>query len=794
MLLYWFTVARRSLMRNKLFSFINISGLAVGFAVCLLAVLFIRDELSYDRQGRDAGRTYRVVTDLVNGSGAVIPDATTPPALATALRTGLREIEGVTRLFPSSEKAFFVRAGRKELLESSLWHADSTFFSVFPFPFIEGNPRTALTDPHSIVLTQSVAEKYFGSPAAAMGKTMRVDDWEPATVTAVINDLPSNTHLAFTMLVPLSRFNPSDNWGWSAFYTYIRLRPNTSIKAVDEKIQALAHQAVPESPNRFSTQRVTSIHLDSNRKQELTPGGDRSYLYIFGGVAIFILLIAVINYINLSTAQSSLRAKEIGIRKVSGAGTQSLAGQFLVETLLTSLLAANLALLLTYFLLPVFNQISVKRLHPWQDAPVVLCLSMYGFAVLTGILAGIYPARYLSAFRPALILKGSARTGSVDLNLRKVLVVLQFSLSIGLIIGTMVVWQQITFLRNARLGLNKDNVLIVDAPFFISSTQALKAEWQRIPGVETVSVTNGSIPGLTWDMPVRYGTGGPGQRLQSILVDKDYLNCMGMSLQAGTNWLSDSSSNSVGEVMLNETAVRQLGIEEPVIGKMLESPPEEKNKKTYRITGVVRDFHYTSLKNEILPFAFQKLVVNASRRKIQSDVAIKIDGRNVPQTIAAIEKIWKENVSEWPFQFRFLDDSFARLYSSEMTFTRIFTYTSLLAILIACLGLFGLSIFAMNQRTKEIGIRKVLGSSVRGITILLTIDFVRLILIAAAVAIPVAAWTMHTWLQQFAYRTGMHWWIFALGMLIALVIALTTIGYQAVRAALVNPVKSLRAE
>ena len=804
----YFKIAWRNILRYKVFSFINILGLAIGLACCVLVGLFIIDEVSYDKYHKDSDRIYRVVKDFVNDDGTKLPDATTPPAIGAAIQKDIPEIEKVARLMPGWGGKFYIRNGDKRFIEENVYRADSSIFDVFSFRFIQGNPKTALKDLHSIVLTESMAKKYFGSDYP-VGKTLQVDNGDPRIVSAVIADMPENSHFKFDFLAALKFFDNNDQpidinsiWGWYNYYTYIKLKPGTSITNVDKKIQAVFKKNQPENKNEFYSQAITDIHLTSNLKWELRSNSDKSYIYIFGTVAIFILLIACINYINLTTARSSLRAREIGIRKVSGAVRSALVRQFLTESVLISFLAALVALILAELLLPGINSITGKSLSLLYRGSFLVPIIVLGFAVALGIIAGFYPALFLSSFEPAKVLKGEKLTGIGKFTLRKVLVVAQFTISIALIIGTMIVIRQIRFIQNAKLGLNKDHVLMINDAGYLarSERQKLVNDLRQIPGIKNVAATDGVVGGQNWTNALSLKGSENGQLVNFLTVDYNYFDVLDMEFKEGRafspKFLSDTLTDGVagtterqaGSIILNETAVKDLKVPSPAVGQQIAWNSEKDTTWYLQIVGVVKDFHFTSMKNEIKPFAF---VYEPGR---QWYLTARLDGANLNQAIAKIESVWNQNVTSRPFQYFFLDETYAKLYRSEMNFKTIFFYITFIAIFIACLGLFGLSSFITEQRTKEIGIRKVLGASVSGIVGMLSRDFVKLVLIAALIAFPIAWWVMNKWLQDFVYRVDIGWWVFAAAGFIALLIAFITISSQAIKAAVANPVKSLRNE
>ncbi len=804
----YFKVAWRSLLRHKGFSLINIFGLSVGITCCVLVALFIKDEMSYDKHNKDANLLYRVVKDFVNDDGSKLPDATTPPAIGAAIQKDIPEIEHMVRFMPGWGNKYYIRNGEKRFIEENLYRADSSIFDVFTFQFLQGDPKTALKAPDAIVLTESMAKKYFGNENP-VSKILEVDQWGPRMVTAVVKDMPDNSHFKIDLLMPL-RFQNNDgslvdinsNWGWYNYYTYIKLKPGAKIAEVDEKIRATFKKNRPESKNEFYSQAVTDIHLTSNLKWELRPNSDQKYIYIFGTVALFILLIACINYINLTTARSSLRAREIGIRKVSGAVRGALIRQFLTESVLISLLAAIVALIMAQLLLPAINTITGKGLSLVPQGNYFILVLIFCFAIVLGLIAGFYPALFLSSFEPVKVLKGERLSSLRRFSLRKVLVVTQFTISIALIIGTITVIKQINFIQSAKLGLNKDQVVIINDVGYLSrpEKQKLKNDLLQLPDVKTVAGADGVVGGQNWTNSLRWKGTQDEQLVNFLAIDHDYISALNIEIKEGRNFstqfLADTINYSVpgvtekqaGGIILNEKAVKDLKIPSPVIGQQVAWNTDEDTTWYLQVVGVVKDFHFTSMKNEIKPFSF----IYQPRRVW--NYTVKLSGVDMQKNIANIKAVWDKNVTSRPFQYSYLDETYAKLYKSEMNFKTIFFYITFIAIFIACLGLFGLSSFITEQRTKEIGVRKVLGASVSGIVGMLSKDFVKLVLIASVIAFPIAWFAMDKWLQDFVYRVNIGWWVFAAAAVIALLIAFITISSQAVKAAIVNPVKSLRTE
>ncbi len=797
-------IAFRNFARHKGVSFINIFGLACGMACSLMIVLFIRDELSYDRFNQDSDRVYRVAKDFVNDDGTRLPDATTPPGLAPALQSEVPGVEYVTRVFPGWGGKYLLQYQDKHFMEDRLFRVDSSFFDVFTFPFIEGNAKSAFQHLNSIVLTEDMARKYFGS-ADPMGKTIHVEGPGDLMVSGVVKDVPEHAHFHFDFLISTKKFSGDidQNWGWYNFYTYVKFAPRVNLSGMTAKVQALYKEHDKEGHNIFYIQPLTGIHLDSHLKWEIEPNGDRLYVYVFSIIGIFVMLVACINYVNLATAKSALRAKEIGVRKAAGAFRSSLVKQFLVESLLTASLSMGAALILTLFLLPYINHLTGKALSLTSLSDPLLLGGLLVSVLLLGLISGLYPALFLSSFKPVLVLKGlRGASGKGTFNLRRALVVLQFSISVALIAGTLIIIRQVNYIRDARLGLNKDQVVILDNTATLSYSQkvALQDRLRSIPGVTDAATSNGVVGGLNWTMDLNLKGSKNSQLINFLNVGYDYLKVLDISIASGRNFSPDFPSDTmnedvkggteriIGGIIINEKAARDLGIHGSPIDQLLAYDKNNDTVYYVKVVGVTRDFHFASFHNEIKPFAF-KLVPNWG-----DNITLKIGPGNVRETIARMQNAWTSITSEYPFQYSFLDQTFAHLYQSEERFNTIFLYLTVLAILIACLGLFGLTAFSIEQRTKEIGIRKVLGASVPQIVTLVSRDFIRLVLVAILIACPVSWYFMHQWLQNFAYRATLEWWVFGVAGLLGIGIAILTVSIQAFRAASVSPVKSLHAE
>ncbi len=790
-------ISLRNLRKNKVFSFINIFGLAAGMACSLLIFLFVKDERSYDRFNNDSENIYRVVKDFVNEDGTQVPDATTPPALAPAMQKEIPEVLSVTRFFanPDWGANFLFKYGTKKFNEQSMVFVDSSFLDVFTFPFIKGNPKTAFTEGNSIVLTESMTKKYFGNENP-IGKTLHADQFlNDLVVTGVMKDVPGNAHFHFDFAISLQKLGGGHNtdWGWYQFYTYAKVKLHTNIAGFTKKIQNLYNQNVSGEKNIFYTQPLTSIHLSSNLKAELEPNGNMLQIYIFSIIAVFIILIAGINYVNLTTAKSTIKAKEVGVRKITGASRLQLINQFLIESFLTCLIASGLAVVITQLLLPVVNAITQKQLSLHGQPILYLFLT----ALFLGLIAGFFPAIYLSSFKPASMLKGVRKNNSTALSLRKVLVVTQFTISIVLIIGTLVIAKQMHFMQSSDLGLEKEQVLIVKNAWSLSDDQkdAFKNSSLQISGIKKIATADGVLGGQNWTHQMHLQGSQNAEPVNVLSVSNDFTDALGIKIKEGRSFAAkypsdvminkrDTIPNQlIGSVVLNETAVKELGIPEPAVGKNVFW-----DQNYLKVIGVAGDFHYTSFRTEVKPFAF----VNIPMR--MGNFTVKLSTHNIKSTLAQLENVWNKFSPERPFEYTFLDETYSKLYQSENRFQKVFISLVIVGIVIACLGLFGLATFSAQQRIKEIGIRKVLGASTAAIVNMLSGDFLKLVMIALIIAIPAGWYFMNKWLQDFAYRINLDWEVFITAGLVAVIMALITVSFQAIKAAIANPVKSLRTE
>ena len=801
--------AWRNLLKNKVFSFINILGLAIGLSCFLLISMYVLDELSFDKYNEKSGRIYRVHSDIrFGGNDLILP--VSPDIMGATLKKDYPEIEEFTRFY-ASNGSYLIKKGTEFINETKVAHADSTLFKVFTLPLLSGDPKTALDEPNTVVITESTAQKYFGTKEA-IGKTVEVSDFgiKLYKVTAVMKDIPVNSHFKFDFLFSMKNVDYDwNNYLSHNFYTYLLLKPGADHRALEAKFpQYIEKYVIPQASKlmevhssaefekagnklQYTLMPLEKIHLYSNRPFDLSPGGNIQYIYIFSAVALFILLIACINFMNLATARSANRAKEVGIRKVLGTGKRQLIAQFLSESTMMTVLAMAIALLIATLVLPLFNNmasktLSIQTLFNAKYLPILIALPL-----VVGLVAGSYPAFFLSAFQPIQVLKGKLNLGSKSGGLRSVLVVIQFSISIVLMISTIVVFRQLNYIQTKNLGFNKDQVLIINEAYALDkNADAFKNEMLQIPGVRSgtlsgfLPVSNSNRNDNTW-----FTSSVPdvknGFNMQNWRIDYDYIKTIGMEIVKGRGFSRDFGSDSTG-LIINETTAKLMGESDP-IGKKLYTIGDSQKVVSYNIIGVVKNFHFETLRNNIGPLCFRLA-------RSTGLASFKVEAEKIPQILKQAEAKWKTMAPGMPFNHRFLDDSFDEMYRVEQRVSNIALTFAILAIIVACLGLFGLASFIAEQRTKEIGIRKVLGLSMEGIIKLLSKDFIRLVLIAFVIASPVAWYFMHKWLQDFAYRVDISWWVFALAGSLALAIAMLTVSYQAVKAAFTNPVTSLRSE
>jgi putative ABC transport system permease protein len=793
-------IALRNIGKYKTYSSINIIGLAIGIACCILILLFVQDELSYDSYHAHSDHIYRLVAQSksVSETNRIAPIGA---PIAKIFSSALPEIRKATRL--NREDRVLVENGNKKFFEERFFYADPEIFDVFSFPFIKGDSKTALATPFSVVLTESMAQKYFNEDDP-IGQSIMMNNEHSFNITAVIQDVPHNSHFRFDFLASLETL--ADLYGerflthpgYMSFYTYLLLQEGTNSAELEQKFHVMLKQYLGEqaaSMRSFHLQPLKSIHLHSKLEYEIEANSDMSYIYIYSSIAFFILLIASFNFMNLSTARSTRRAKEVGMRKVLGAQRMQLIKQFLGESVVLSFLSLFLAVILAELFLRVFNSLTGKELSLNYFENIGIFLGFFGIAAIVGIFAGLYPALFLSAFNPVRTLKGKLGTGGKSSSFRRFLVVAQFTITIILITGTLIIQNQLNYVRNRNLGFNKEQVVVIPIhdPNTMQAYEAIKTELMQNPSIISVTASS-TVPGKPFTV-ITYRVEGPPetehQKMVTYFIDYDFLETLGIELAAGRNFSKEFTTDESSAFILNETAVRQLGWDNPLNQQIIWPSSllrRDAIVKKGRIIGVVKDFNVTSLHQRIEPVILQ------IRPKSFHGISARIRTENIPLTLAFLRQKFSQFSSVFPFEYSFLDDDFNKLYKADEKIGQLFGIFSSLAIFVACLGLLGLASFTAEQRTKEIGIRKVLGSSVPEILLLLSKEFFKWILVANIIAWPIAWYLSRNWLQNFAYRINIQIWVFILSGLLALAVALLTISYQSIKAALANPLESLRYE
>lgn len=801
MLQNYFTIALRHLSRNKAYSLINILGLAIGLACFVLIATYVLFELSYDNFHEKGDRIFRLTSEA-SSNGEKYEFALTPTAAYPTFTREFPEVETGVRIYSTASfSPTIVRYGAQLFEEPGFLYADSTFFDLFSFKVLRGNPNTLLKDINTVVLTESMVKKYFGNEDP-LDKTIIINNGVEMKVTGVVADPPKNSQIRFDFICPFHTLEGwrEEIWGSANFYTYLQLNNPNAAPKLEQKIRTFMDKALGEdSPaNSYLTyvlQPMRDVHLRARVEGGLQPGSDIRYVYIFAAIALLILAIACINYMNLATARAAERAREVGIRKVIGAVHNQLFQQFLGESTIVTFLAMLVGLALAYLSLPLFNQMTDREMSfVFFENPYALG-GLLGIGLLVSLIAGSYPAIVLSGFKPIKVLKGDFKTSGGGGQLRRALVVFQFAVSIFLIVGTIVVQNQLNYIQNRKLGYNKDQILVLPTDNTIrKNMERFKNEFQAIPNVQSVAMAT-ETPTFIGGGYSLWAEGNPEDftlPVTALAADKDFVTTLGMNLIQGSNFTEadytdvnkENYQDKYYHFILNESAVKKLGW----------SPGEAVGKRARlhgrvgEIKAVVEDFHFASLHQAIEPLVI--FIDNVQLNKF----LLKLNGDQLAGTIQALETKWRKLAPHRPFDYQFLDEEFAALYATEKRTGDLAATFAILAIFIACLGLFGLTAFAAQQRTKEIGIRKVLGASVPNIVSLLSKDFLLLVLVSMLIAFPAAWWAMNNWLEDFVYRIDVSWWIFALAGFSALLIALLTVASQAIRAANINPVESLRSE
>jgi putative ABC transport system permease protein len=783
-------------MRNKMYAAITIGGITIGLAAFWLIALYVADEFSYDRYHSKADRIVRVAQHT-RWDGGDIHQASTSAPFAPALKKEYAEIEEATRF--AMEGDGIITYGDKVLEVPDIMFADSNVFNVFTWPFLHGDPKTALMAPETIVLTESLATKIFGNADEALNKTIHFEGNYPSLVTGVIKDIPENSHFRFSALRSMPNF--SGNWQNFNVFTYLLLKQGTDHKQLEQKLPQFAAKTIMAimrvNEYRLELQPLTSIYLGSNLQVEAGANSSKARVFIFMAIAALVLIIAMINYMNLATARASIRIREIGVRKVIGSGRRHLVMMFITEAIVMTCLAALAAFFIVTALLPFFNSLSGKNLSVWRFGTWTTLTTLSGFVLLTGIISGSYPALFLSRFKTIPALKGQLGNLAASILFRKSLVVFQFVVTVVMIAGSFIIYRQLQYTRQKDLGFNKDQVLTfhIHDRQVRSQVAAIKTQLLQNPLIQGAAVAgnpigNNNMGAHGFHFEKNDGSVSTSSKMSmELMVDADYIPTMEIKLVAGRNFSTAGQSDKYTAAIVNETLVKELGWTNP-IGKRLQFKYGENEIGERTVVGVIKDFHTHSLQHKVEPM----VMVMPPVASMEDNLYVKINTSKTTEALAFIEKVYQQFDKSNPIEFHFLDQNFARQYEAEQKHEKLSLTFTVLAVFIACVGLFGLAAFTAQQRVKEIGIRKVLGASVSSITIMLSKDFVKLVLIAICIATPIAWYAMNRWLEGFAYRTDITWWVFVLAALVAMFIAIVTVSIQAIKAAMANPVKSLKTE
>lgn len=806
----YFKIAFRNLRKNKVYSFINIAGLTIGLTSFLLIALYIFDELTFDRFHKNADHTYRLIEHKISPEGKETKVAAVAYNLSSQAKTVLPELVDAAR-FSMFGRSNVSNNENDKVFYEDFYLADESFFKVFSFKVVDGDAKTALQNPNSVVITEETAKKIFGT-SSAVGKTLSVDrDSLPYKVTAVLKDIPANSHLSFNMIFseaslqsPRYKAFINSDWNSNSFVTYFHLKDETNTKQATAKINQLAashRKPDEEGKSDFILQPLTDIHFYSQNIEGNFGSGNIFYIYVFCVLALFVLVIACINYVNLTTARFANRAKEIAIRKVAGAFQKDLVRQFLYEAFSVTVIALLLALTAVRLLLPSFNTFVEKKLSLGTSTDYRIWVGIVLITLIVSLISGTYPAFFQSRLKPYLLLKNKLDAGKKTLSLRKALVIFQFTLSIVMIVSTIIIYMQLKYINSKDLGFKKDQLVVVDinSGLVRRGAETIKDEFAKISSVRNVSTTS-RVPGEWKVIPkIKIRTAGKStERNDAFIlgVDETFLSTFEVPLLKGRNFINSPSDSSA--VMLNETAAKLLGINEPS-EQQVEIPSADFSGNAVslnepfkaRVIGITKDFNFQSLRKKVAP-----MVIAYKNNPVQpiDYFTSRVSANNIEATVKQMEAVLAKIDPNHLFEYNFLDKKWDEFYREDQKRQSIFIAIALMTILIACLGLFGLATYSAEQRTKEIGIRKVLGASVSNIVSMLSKDFLKLVLIATIIAFPLSWLAMHNWLQDFAYRINISWWVFAVGGLIAVLIALFTVSFQAIKAAIANPVKSLRTE
>ncbi|MFC2101419.1 ABC transporter permease [Bacteroidota bacterium] len=800
MFVNYLKTALRNLLRQKSYSIINIGGLAIGMSVCILILSYVFFELSYDKFHEKSDQIYRVGLNATIG-GNIMNLAVTSAPMGEALREDFPEVIANTRL--STSETLELNIEDRKFIQEDIVFVDSSFFDVFPFKLLEGDRDQVLLNPKSIVLTESVAKKFFGDKNA-IGEIIKVNDAVIYTVTGVMEDVPPNSHLQFKLLVSMdltssySRFFYRNNWGNISMYSYVLLAENADYLKLQEKFDEFKVRHTQELIDQgvhfdLFLQPLADIHLYSDLDNEVVTRGDITYVYLFSAIAIFILIIACINYMNLASARSFSRAKEVGMRKIHGAARSQLIRQFLGESLLFSLIAFIISLVIVQITLPIFNNLVYQQ----QGGTDLFSnkLAFIGFFVvitfIVGIVAGSYPAFYVSSFSPIITLKGEKMKGKRRSILRNALVVIQFSIAVALIICTSVIYTQLNFMLNKDLGFDGENRILIQlrSEAFRNKSDVLKSEFKGLSNIELVSLTN-SAPGIGMG-GLGYYPEGADQTTPVIIyrgtIDDQFIETMGMEIVEGRNFSHEFGTDTMA-VLINQELARRYSWDEPIGKKLSVEAGDNLPKIDYKVVGVIKDFHFMSLLAKVEPQVYHYAPSNLP------SIILKLNPQNKEMALKQVEEKWAELSNNAPFNYIFIDENFKERYISYIRMGKLFTAFTLVAIFVACIGLFGLASFLTEIRTKEIGIRKVQGAGMFKILRLLNTDFIKWVLVANVIAWPVAYYYMTEWLANFSYTVSLSWVNFALSALLSVIIALITVSYQSLKIATNNPIESLRYE
>ena len=796
MIYNYLKIAWRNLNKHRFFSLVNICGLAIGIAAFWVIALYVTDEIGYDRHNQKSDRIFRVAQHGQWNGGSFNLAITSIP-YAPAMKADYPEVEDAVRI--DMEGGGKITYGDKQIMAGDISFADNSIFNIFSYHFLDGDANTALAKPHCIVLTKTLAAKIFGDAASVVGKTISFDGNDPNLVTGIIDDVPENSTFKFSALRSFND-NFTGNWGAAGVFTYVLLKDGDDYKKIEARSEQFYNKHLKHDLSnihyQMELQPLTSIHLHSHLDYEMGNNGNITYVYVFSIVGLLILSIAVINYFNLTTARSSVRLREIGIRKVIGSGRKQLMLMFFSESVLFTVFATTIALVLIQAILPYFNHLSGKTLDIWHFGLAKSLLLFAGFAVLAGLISGIYPALFLSGFSTIPAIKGQLGNQASTIAFRKSLVVFQFVTTIVMIVGSCIIYQQLNYVMNKDLGFNKSQMLTfhIQSRDARTKVESMKGQLLQNPLIQSAAsagnpIGNNDIGLNDFNLGPDGNTAADTKLVETLIVDEDFVPAMQIKMAAGRNFVKGVSDSASHAIIVNETLVNELGWKNPV-GRRVHTGVDHGVITFSTIVGVVKDFNTYSLQHKIAP-----LVLTLPAKPSDKDnLYVRLSKTNIPAALNYMQDVYHRFDPENKADYHFLDQNFANQYQSEQKQGSLLLTFTVLAISIACLGLFGLVTFTAQQRVKEIGIRKVLGASIANIVTLLSKELVQLVLIATLIAAPIAWLAMSKWLQSFAYKTSIHWWIFVAAGAAAILIAFITVSIRSIKAALANPVKSLRSE